>query len=98
MKNIKRPTLYFLTMIGKEDTRCVGYYVSLGYARGTIECCCESLCEAGYYKYAIIEAFSPGWYPATKMEEWYEFIDHGKKIKKIKKPKQYENICGFGIG
>lgn len=93
-----RPTLYFLTTIGKEDTRCIGYYISLEDARGTVKDCCESLCEAGYYQYAIIEVFGPGWYPNAKIEEWYEFTDHGKKVKKIKKPKQYANTCGFGIG
>lgn len=94
----KKPVLFFLTTIGKEDIRCVGYYISIKDARNTVRDCCESLCEVERYKYVVIEATGPGWYPSAKKEEWYEFINHGKKVKKIKKPKQYENVCNFAIG
>lgn len=99
-----KPTLYFLTTISpsssfrEEDIRCIGYYISLEYARSVVKNHYESLCEAGYYRYVVIEAFSPGWYPSAKKEEWYEFTDRGKKVKKIKKPKQYAKTCNFGIG
>jgi len=96
------PVLYFLTTKRDKgndfDNRCVGYYTSIEGARKNVVGNAESLCEAGYYQYAIIEAFGPGWYPNAKIEEWYEFIDQGRKAKKIKKPKKYANTCNFGIG
>ena len=98
----EEPLLYFLsTQRDKDkdsDTRCVGYYTTLEGARKNVIGNAESLCEAGYYQYAIIEAFGPGWYPNAEIEEWYEFSDDGKEAKKIKKPKKYEQVCNFGIG
>jgi hypothetical protein len=57
----KQPLLYFVTTVRKnEDTRCIGYYLSLKVARDVIKNNVESLCEAGYYQYIVIEAFGPG--------------------------------------
>lgn len=98
-----RPMLYFVTTkrdknSAEDHDRCIGYYMSLDIARSVVRDSAECLCEAGYYQYAIIEAFGSGWYPSAKKEEWYEFIDCGKKAKRMQKPKKYEHICNFGIG
>lgn len=100
----KQLVLYFVTtMRDKSDIfdshdRCIGYYTSIKGARNNIIGNAESLCEAGYYQYAVIEAFGPGWYPQAEKEEWYKFIDQGKKTLKINKPNKYGQMCNFGIG
>jgi hypothetical protein len=99
----KQPILYFLTTMRDKGTaedhnRCIGYYISLKIARSIVKGNTGSLCEAGYYRYAIIEAFGSGWYPNAQIEEWYEFSDDGRSVKKIKKPKEYKDTCNFGIG
>ena len=93
----KQQPLYFVSTMGEVD-RCIGYYKTLQYARDVVKHNCKSLCEFGCYKYAVIEAFGPGWYPQAEIEEWYEFVDKGTKAKKIEKPKRYGNQCNFGIG
>ncbi len=93
----KQQSLYFVTTMGEID-RCIGYYKTLQYARDVVKNNCKSLCEFGTYKHVVIEAFGPGWYPQAEIEEWYEFINKGTKVIKIKKPTQYENRGNFGIG
>lgn len=83
--------------------RCIGFYNSLKDARGVLRRSWDMLQEAGYYQYAIIEEFGPGWYPQAETEEWYKFIENRSKskcigFKKIKKPKKYNRVCNFGIG
>lgn len=98
------PILYFVSTerdkegMNDNHTRCIGYYTTLEDARSNIIGNAETLAEHDYYQYAIIEAFGPGWYPHADIEEWYEFIEHGKKARKIKKPEKYRQICNFAIG
>jgi len=99
----KQAVLYFVTTIrdvGAIDDRdrCIGYYLSLKSARSVIKENSASLEECGFYQYAVIEAFGPGWYPNAEIEEWYKFINKGAKVIKIKKPIQYREQCNFGIG
>ena len=97
---------YFVTTIriyheGKyelHDCRCIGFYEKISSARWVI--LHNSLDEQGYYKYAVIEKFGPGWYPDVKLEEWYQYKYVGKKRKviKIDKPKRFAQTCNYGIG
>ena len=98
----KQPILYFVTTIRDvgaidDHDRCIGYYPSLKSARSVIKENSASLEESGFYQYAVIEAFGFGWYPQAKTEEWYQ-LHNGNTAIKIKKPKQYSNLCNFGIG
>ena len=90
--------LYFVTTIKKksEGSRCIGYYLKLSQARAVITRNCESLHEAGWYQWAVIEVFGPGWYPNSYFEEWYKL--HKNKATKINKPETFKYISGFGIG
>ena len=95
--------LYFLTTIrieekGGTDCRCVGFYDELKVARDVLKKHSVMLGEQGWYKYAVIEAFSSGWYPCSEKEEWYQFRDRDKKVVKIEKPKRFRNTCNFAIG
>lgn len=75
------------------DCRCIGFYERIVNARGILG---KDLDEAGYYKYAVIEKFSPGWYPYSRSEEWYQFTRKG--VKRINKPKRFARVKSFGIG
>jgi len=89
--------LYFVTTIDKDGlARCIGFYRSMKYARKIIKKKHDTLNEAGYYKYAVIEAFGWGWYPMAAKEEWYELKEKGAR--KVKKPTRYKNECNFGLG
>jgi hypothetical protein len=96
--------LYFLTTKretkGYSENRCVGYYTTLEGAKKNAIGNADTLCEANYYQYAIIEAFGPGWHPIAELEIWYKFVRTANKVKavKIKKPAQYKDVCNFGIG
>jgi len=92
---------YFVTTIRKNhDSRCIGYYDSIEHAREVAKKKTEWLCEAGWYKWIVIEAFGAGWYPSASIEEWYEMKQSWGKIraKKIDKPKDFEYLASFGIG
>lgn len=94
---LPRDLLYFVSTIDKDGhTRCIGFYRSMKDARKIVKKKHDTLDEAGYYKYAVIEAFGWGWYPSAVKEEWYELKKNGAK--KVKKPARYKNEGNFGLG
>ena len=98
----REKTCFFVTTLRrdgkvepKRDTRCIGYYEELKWARNTVETL--SIDEGGWYKYAVIEEFGQGWYPNVHQEIWYQFYKT-RKPKQIKKPARFNRIRNFGLG
>lgn len=98
-------SLYFVTTLRrdgkfppKNDNRCIGYYPKIEQARWLVIHNFDILSENGWYQWAVIERFGPGWYNTDYFgqEEWYKF--HKKGARKILKPKRFARVINFGIG
>ena len=91
--------MYFITSVGKDDTRCVGYYSSFEQACFAVEHNCYDLYEAGCYPYAVIEKIEEGLYQYDFNPTWYKYNNSTELYEKSERPSFIEkNLISFGIG
>jgi hypothetical protein len=77
------------------STRTFGFEFSLEKAQGLISKYGHEI-EESYYSYLVIEEFKPAIHSNAIKEWWYKW---GKKgWEPIDKPKEYENVCNWGMG
>ncbi len=75
--------------------RTWGYYFSLEEAVSGMQRCVDT--EAGYYRYAIIENFTPGIYALAVTEDWYEWVNDAGWVP-CSKPESERQIINYGMG
>ena len=76
--------------------RSVGFYFRLDEATDNVVGNACDIYEEGYYPFCVIEKTYEGIYGCSLEEHWFQWIDDG--YKPIEKPKELNNICGFGLG
>jgi len=101
--------MYFVTLISwlvvanrTTDKRCIGYYKKLEDAVSVVES--DPTLGDPYWNYAVIEEITPGAYSTNAKDSsiWYKLTFNKKRdryvIKRVKCPKQYKQICNWGVG
>ena len=97
---------YFVTTVGDEGcrSRCVAHFETLDDAEEILFGNYGDIYEAGYYPFAVIEAFEYGLYPqirngrhATK-ELWYQWNKEKNGYVKTEQPEWAKGIVAWGIG
>ena len=106
-KKIKSNPIYVVSTVRvynseygeRSDSRAVGWFETFKDAEEIVIGNYGDIEEAGYYTYAVIEKVEPGLYRFDLDAVWYKFRGR-KKItaKRIKCPKKFKSLVGFGIG
>lgn len=101
MKNEETP-IYLVTTLQFADptrhSRCVGFYYSLEEAMNLVKKNGMDIAEDGYYRFAVIEAKTPGTYSMVDIEWWFKYNKLDDIYTSCDKPEKLHNVCCFGIG
>ena len=92
-------SIWTVTAIGKDQKtspRNWGYYFSSEDAYDGMQRSVDT--EAGYYKYVVIENFTPGIVASADKELWFIWSWRYDKWIKCKKPKCEIGITSYGMG
>ena len=108
MKPVKRPKpIYTVTVLMPSHStweqnrhRCWGWYPTLAMTKDAIKNNYGDMHENHYYRYAIIERVHAGVCGGGIISKqwWFEWTGEGDEVKRIDCPKEYEGICGWGLG
>jgi hypothetical protein len=98
---MKIKTIFTVTVIEgldlRSEKRCMGYYNKFKDANNVVINNMTDINET-MYDYAVIEEFVEGLYPDTKSIHYYKFNESSEKYEEIERPKEWNQICNWGIG
>jgi hypothetical protein len=114
VENIDAPEIFLVTTLQPDGAaRCVGWFRTMDEAVEIVMGNYGDICEAFYYRWAVIEPQGPGLYGCdgagdeVERSRWFEFTPgepdketgrEGVVVKPIDRPDKYARTCNFGIG
>lgn len=92
--------MYFITTVGEDDTRCVGYFHDIDRALDVVRNNRYDLWEAGCYPWAVIEWIPEGVYQYDYEPQWFEYDEETNTYieRDNRPPFTMDNSVGYAMG
>lgn len=81
-----------------KNATTVGFFNTYEDAQDCVKNNDCDIAEEGWYRFAIIEEYTPGIYMVPQYERWFEWDGDSKVYKpRLERPKKFRNICCWGM-